>query len=73
MNTSNPTPENQNRPAKLLYSISDACHVLSLSRRSVAYLLSTGKLKARRLGSRVFIHADTLTRFAQSDLDTLTS
>lgn len=74
--TATPNPNStptDSRPRKLLYSLDDAAHILSLSRRSIMYLISQQKLAVRRLGSRVFIHADTLTRFAQSDLDSLTS
>ena len=67
------TTDRLSRPAKLLYSLDDAAHMLSVSRRSLSYLIAKQKLAVRRLGSRVYIHADTLSRFAQSDLDSLTT
>lgn len=49
---------------RLLYPRKEVAHQLGLSVRSVDYLISTGALVSRRIGSRVLVpHAD-LVRFA---------
>ena len=59
-------------PTKLLYSIKDSAWALSCSVRSVSYLISSGKLRVRKLGSRTLIPAEELARFAGTDHETLT-
>lgn len=52
---------------KLLYSRRDAAQALSLSVRSIDYLISTARLSMRRVGSKVMVPASDLRRFARSD------
>jgi hypothetical protein len=52
---------------KLLYSRRDAAEALSLSIRSVDYLITTGRLSTRRVGGKLLIPAGTLRRFARED------
>lgn len=51
----------------LLFSRREAADQLSLSLRSVAYLIADGRLRTRRIGGRVFIPRDELLRFASKD------
>jgi excisionase family DNA binding protein len=44
-----------------------AAAVLSISVRSIDYLIAEGRLRARRIGGRVLIATDELRRFANSD------
>jgi hypothetical protein len=52
---------------KLLYSRREAAQALSLSIRSVDYLITTGRLASRRIGSKVLIPAGAIRRFARED------
>ncbi len=52
---------------KLLYSKADAAYALSLSKRSIDYLISGKKLETRRIGSRVLIPAESIRRFARAN------
>ena len=52
---------------KLLYSRRDAAEALSLSIRSVDYLITTGRLSTRRIGGKLLIPAGALRRFARED------
>ena len=52
---------------KLLYSISDVCQLLGLSRPTVMDFIKAGQLPARRLGGRIMIHHSTLEKFARTD------
>ena len=52
---------------KLLYSRRDAAEALSLSIRSVDYLITTGRLSTRRVGSKILIPAGAVRRFARED------
>lgn len=52
---------------KLLYTKREAAQLLSISVRSLDYLISTGQLAARRIGRRVLIPRDALEQFAQLD------
>jgi len=52
---------------KLLYSRKDAASVLSISVRSVDYLISMGKLSTRRIGRKQLIPSGDIRRFARSD------
>jgi hypothetical protein len=49
---------------RLLYSRTDSALQLSISVRSLDYLISEGRLKPRRIGGRVLIHHDDLIRLA---------
>jgi Helix-turn-helix domain len=52
---------------RLLYSRKDAAKALSISLRSIDYLVSNKKLKTRRLASRVLIPRSELLRLARGD------
>jgi excisionase family DNA binding protein len=53
--------------AKLLVGREEAAERLSLSIRSVDYLLANRQLKFRRIGGRVLIPVSELERFARMD------
>ena len=52
---------------KLLYSRRDTAEALSLSIRSIDYLITTGRLPARRVGGKILIPASAIRRFARED------
>ena len=52
---------------KLLYSRQNAAEALSLSVRSIDYLITTRRLPMRRVGGKVMIPASAIRRFADSD------
>lgn len=52
---------------KLLYSRRDAAEALSLSVRSVDYLITTRRLPTRRIGAKILIPAAAVRRFARED------
>src|SRR3954471_7738991 len=52
---------------KLLYSRRDTAEALSLSIRSIDYLITTGRLTARRVGGKILIPASAVRRFARED------
>jgi hypothetical protein len=52
---------------KLLYSRNDASYALSMSKRSVDYLIAGKKLETRRIGSRRLITAESIRRFASGN------
>ncbi len=52
---------------KLLYSRADAAVALSISIRSVDYLISVGKLSIRRIGRKTLIPVGDVRRFARAD------
>jgi excisionase family DNA binding protein len=52
---------------KLLVSQDEAAQLLSISRRSVEYLVAAKKLSTRRLGTRTLIPIEDVRRFARSD------
>jgi Helix-turn-helix domain len=52
---------------KLLYSRRDTADALSLSIRSIDYLITTGRLPARRVGGKILIPASAVRRFARED------
>ena len=52
---------------KLLYSKQDAAEALSLSVRSIDYLITTQRLPMRRVGGKVMIPASAVRRFARED------
>jgi excisionase family DNA binding protein len=53
--------------ARLLYDRKEAARQLSISVRSLDYLISDNRLRGKRVGGRVLVSADELRRFAQSD------
>lgn len=52
---------------KLLYSRRDTAEALSLSIRSIDYLITTGRLPARRVGGKILIPTTAVRRFARED------
>ncbi len=52
---------------RLLVGRKDAARMLSISERSLDYLLANQQLHARRIGSRVLIAVTELERYARSD------
>jgi excisionase family DNA binding protein len=52
---------------KLLVSQSEAAQLLSISKRSVEYLVATRQLSTRRIGTRALIPLEDVRRFARSD------
>jgi len=52
---------------KLLVSQKEAAQLLSISRRSVEYLVATKKLSTRRIGARALIPIEDVRKFARSD------
>jgi len=61
-----PVPKEVER-LKLLLTRHDAAFALSLSVRSIDYLIASGKVTTRRIGSRVLVTADSVRRFAASN------
>lgn len=52
---------------RLLVGRREAAHMLSISQRSLDYLVAGKELTARRIGSRVLISIAELRRYARSD------
>jgi excisionase family DNA binding protein len=52
---------------KLLVSQDEAAQLLSISKRSVEYIVATQQLPTRRIGSRALIPIEDVRRFAHSD------
>ena len=70
------TPEfqplrNERKPVrsaeKLLLSREEAATLLSISRRSLDYLIANKAISVRRIGTRVLIPVKDLQRFARAD------
>jgi excisionase family DNA binding protein len=53
--------------SRLLYSRTEAAEALSLHVNSIDILISSGRLRARRIGSRVFVPTEELARYAGRD------
>lgn len=54
-------------PDRILYSRKDAAECLSISVRSLDYLIEGGQLSTRRIGKKVLVPAAELKKFARSD------
>ena len=52
---------------KLLVSRGEVAHLLSISERSVDYLVATKRLSSRRIGTRVLIPMEEVRKFSRSD------
>lgn len=50
---------------RLLYSRKEAAFMLSMSVRSLDYLIAEGRIRARQIGGRVLIHHQDLERLAR--------
>jgi len=57
----------EQRVEKLLFSRRDTAEVLSLSVRSIDYLITAGRLPMRRVGGKILIPASAIRRFARED------
>ncbi len=51
----------------MLYGRAEAAHLLSISTRSLDYLVSRKELNTRRVGSRVMFQHEELRRFCRGD------
>jgi hypothetical protein len=58
--------------AKLLYSRKDAAFALSVSVRSLDYLIANKQLATKKIGKKVMVSHGELVRFARSDHPNLT-
>jgi len=52
---------------KVLYTKREAAQLLSISVRSLDYLISSQQLPTRRIGRRVLIHHESIEQFARED------
>jgi len=52
---------------KLLYTKREAAQLLSISLRSLDYLIVSQQLATRRIGRRVLVHRDSVEQFARTD------
>jgi excisionase family DNA binding protein len=52
---------------KVLYTKREAAQLLSISVRSLDYLIVSQELPARRIGRRVLVHRDSIEQFARRD------
>jgi hypothetical protein len=57
---------------KLLYSRKDGAFALSISVRSLDYLIANKQLNTRKLGKKIMIPYGELSRFARADHTALT-
>jgi excisionase family DNA binding protein len=54
-------------PHKILFSKKDAAHALSISLRSLEYLIARKELPTRHIGKRVLVPIAALQQFARRD------
>ncbi len=52
---------------KVLYTKREAAQLLSVSLRTIDYLIFSQQLPARRIGRRVLVHRDSIEQFALRD------
>ena len=52
---------------KVLYTKREAAQLLSISVRSLDYLIVSQQLPTRRIGRRVLVHRDSIEQFARTD------
>jgi excisionase family DNA binding protein len=52
---------------KVLYTKREAAQLLSISLRSLDYLIFSRQLPTRRIGRRVLVHRDSIEGFAKRD------
>ena len=52
---------------KILYTKREAAQLLSISLRSLDYLIVSQQLQTRRIGRRVLLHRDSIEQFARVD------
>jgi excisionase family DNA binding protein len=56
---------------KVLYTKRETAHLLSISLRSLDYLIFSQQLPTRRIGRRVLVHRDSIEQFARRDHTTI--
>jgi hypothetical protein len=61
-----PKPTQPAEP-RLLYSRKDAAYQLSISTRSLDYLIREGRLHTRKIGGRILVPHEELVRFIAHD------
>ena len=66
MNTTNSTKTTEQNPPKILHSIREASHALSLSRSKLYELIHTGTLKTVKIGQRRLVPATSLSAYVNS-------
>lgn len=54
-------------PDKVLYTKREAAQLLSISVRSLDYLIFSRQMPTRRIGRRVLVHRDAIEQFARRD------
>ena len=54
-------------PDKVLYTKREAAQLLSISVRSLDYLIFSRQMPTRRIGRRVLVHRDAIEHFARRD------
>lgn len=59
-----PTAATPTLASKLLYSRKEAAFLLSISTRSLDYIIAAGRLATRRIGGRILVPSGDLIRFA---------
>ncbi len=59
--------ESKAKPARLSYSLAEGVAATSLSRRTLEYLIKSGKLKAIKVGRRTLIPAKALERLVSGE------
>jgi excisionase family DNA binding protein len=52
---------------KILFTKREAAQLLSISLRSLDYLIFNQQISTRRIGRRVLVHRDAIERFARRD------
>jgi excisionase family DNA binding protein len=52
---------------KVLYTKRETAQILSISLRSVDYLIFSRQISTRRIGRRVLVHRDAIEQFARRD------
>ena len=57
--------QSTNEPAKLAYSVREACQVTSLGKTTIYAFIAANRLQAIRLGGRTLILADSLRRLRE--------
>jgi excisionase family DNA binding protein len=53
--------------SKVLYTKREAAQLLSISIRSLDYLIFSQQLPTRRIGRRVLVHREAIEQFARED------
>ena len=65
--TSNKAPLSNSPEARILYDRKGAARALSISVRSLDYLIAGKQLNTRRIGKKVLVSHGELVRFARAD------